>query len=601
MYTPDMLTAANEAEAARRQLDRVLASAGFARNERLASFLRFVVERHLEGRDDEVKESVLAVEVFGRGSDHDPKQTSIVRTEAARLRARLNEYYLGDGKSDEIVIELPKGGYVPVLHRAISAEAGPPENRRVPRLGRGWLIAGISILAVALIAGGWWRWRLETAPISIAVLPLADLSQDPANDFFADAMTGELIRDLSLLDGLVVRSQTSSFVFKGKPKNIRDAGKQLNVEYILEGSVMRADHKLRINAQLVRVRDDLPVWSGQYDRGLTDVFVIQEEISRGIVNGLRLKLGRGRRRYETSTEAYDLYLRARALEIQKPGNGRNLNVGLYEDAIAKDPSFAPAYAGLAAAYAYRTGEDRKKDWAVLSRDEEIARMHIVVAKALELDPLLPESHAALGTVQARDAQWADADKSFRHSIDLAPNLSQTRVDYVLSVLWPLGRLTEAEEQVRLAEKNDPLSPDIESLATDVFFAAGRMDEASAHCKKPCTRALVLQGRAAEAIPILEAAFGGNPAAPGSGALGYAYAVAGRRDDALRIASLQPRPIAQAQIFVALGDKDRAFEALERAKEMGPVRIGRALTGQELAPLRGDPRLKGLRTKVGLPD
>ena len=134
---------------------------------------------------------------------------------------------------------------------------------------------------------------------------------------------------------------------------MRDVAKQLNVDYILEGSVLRDGPRLRINAQLVRVRDDVPLWSDEFDRELKDVFAIQDELSRGIVNNLRLKLGRGRRRYETSVEAYDLYLRARALPIQL-GILRGYNpesIGLFEKSIAKDPSFAPAYAGLASAYA----------------------------------------------------------------------------------------------------------------------------------------------------------------------------------------------------------------------------------------------------------
>src|SRR5262249_49474469 len=149
------------------------------------------------------------------------------------------------------------------------------------------------------------------APIPIAVLPLINLNQDPANDYFADGLTGEIIRNLSIIDGLAVRSQTSSFAFKAKPQSARDAGRQLGADYLVEGSVLRSGPQLRINAQLVRVRDDFPLWSAKYDRESTDIFAIQDEISRGIVNSLRLKLGRGRRRYETSAEAYDLYLRAR--------------------------------------------------------------------------------------------------------------------------------------------------------------------------------------------------------------------------------------------------------------------------------------------------
>ena len=192
--------------------------------------------------------------------------------------------------------------------------------------------------------------------MAIAVLPLENVSHDPANDYFADGLTDELIRNLSIIDGLVVRSRTSSFAFRGKPQNVREAGRQLGADYILEGSVLRAGQQLRINAQLVRASDDFPLWSGKFDRELTDVFAIQDEISRGIVNSLRLKLGRGRRRYETSAEAYDLYLRGRALgdDERDPPGGQS--IGRFEEAIAKDPPFAPAYAGLAAARAVRSGE-----------------------------------------------------------------------------------------------------------------------------------------------------------------------------------------------------------------------------------------------------
>jgi len=185
-------------------------------------------------------------------------------------------------------------------------------------------------------------------------LPLVNLSPDATNDYFADGLTGEIIRNLFIIEGLAVRSQTSSFVFKSKPQNVRDASRQLNVEYILEGSVFRSGQQLLIDVQLVRVRDDFALWSAKYDRELTDVFAIQDEISRGIVNRLRLKLGRGRRRYETSVEAYDFYLRARSFGIF---NLRPAMQAVHE-AIVKDPSFAPAYAGIASARAYRSGFDK---------------------------------------------------------------------------------------------------------------------------------------------------------------------------------------------------------------------------------------------------
>jgi tetratricopeptide (TPR) repeat protein len=169
---------------------------------------------------------------------------------------------------------------------------------------------------------------------------------------------------------------------------------------------------------------------------------------------------------------------------------------------------------------------------------------------------------------------------------------------------PLGRTGEAVEQLRLAEKADPLSPSVQLFFAYGLISAGRFEEAATHCQprsRLLARARLLQGRINEAIPILEGLFGGRPTKANAGVLGYAYAVAGRREEAEKVAALQPQPLEQAEIFVALGDKDRAFEALERAIPLGPVRIGRNLTHPELAPLRGDPRLKALRKRVGLPE
>jgi adenylate cyclase len=590
-----------DSELIRSELERILASEGFARNDRLSGFLRYVVEEEISGRGDQLKESLVGVEAFGRRPDYDARQDSVVRTEAARLRTRLAEYYANGGATDPVVIELPKGGYKPVFKVVESPPEAPSRTEPPRRATLQWLVAAIALAVIAVIMAGWWVLQTRSAPISIAVLPLVNLSQDANNDYFADGLTGEIIRNLSIIDGLAVRSQTSSFAFKGKPQNIHDSGKQLDAQYILEGSVLRSGGQLRIDAQLVRVRDDFSLWSSRYDRELTDIFAIQDEISRGIVNGLRLKLGRGRRRYETSVEAYDLYLHARAFETKFAPSGRIKSVPFYEQALAKDPSFAPAYGALGAAYAYRTGTDRV-NWTGPDRSEEMSRMRVVVQKALQLDPLLAEAHAALGMVQARDAQWEQAEKSFRRALELEPGRATTRLDFSYAVLLPLGRIEEAVAQDRLAEKSDPLSGDVQRRLAYVLFSAGRFDEAVAHCEKPCVRALILQGRAAEAIPILETQFNGRLSANGSGELlGLAYARAGRREDAERIAAVQPRPFEQAVIFVALGDNDRAFEALTRALPMGPVRIGLELRRPEFAPLRGDARLKALRKRVGLPE
>jgi TolB-like protein/Flp pilus assembly protein TadD len=586
-------------EPVRTQLSKVLASKGFVRNERLSGFLRFVVEQELSGRGDELKESVIGVEYFGRPADYDVRQDSVVRNEAGKLRSRLAEYYVAEGAADGLIIDLPKGAYKPAFRQIEKATApmpGPTGSRR-----RVWMWLAVAAAGCAIVlAVLWWQGILHrNQPIPIAVLPLINLDRNPDHDYFADGLTSELIRNLSIIEGLAVRSETSSFAFKGKQQNIRDAGKQLSAEYILEGSVFRSGQQLRINARLVRVRDDFPLWTGGYDAELTDVFAIQRKISQGIVNGLRLKLGQGRRRYETSTDAYDLYLRARALQVHRGDAGLDQSIGPLEEAIAKDPSFAPAYASLAMAYALRSGQFRQ------DIPDEIRKLRVAVEQAIRLDPLLAEAHAALGMLHARDARWVEAEKSFRRAIELDPNSAASQISFAY-FLRCLGRVEEAVRQLRIVEKNDPLSPQLQFVLGWALIAVGRNEEAAGYCNKlpadhpnrnMCLgRALLGQGRTEEAIGIFIKSDRGD-----RGYLGYAYARSGRRDEAEKLAIDLP-PFGQALVFAGWGDKERTLEALERIRSVvGPVRMGSILGLPELALLRGDPRLKALRKKVGLPE
>ena len=333
---------------------------------------------------------------------------------------------------------------------------------------------------------------------------------------------------------------------------------------------------------------------------MTDVIAVQDEISRGIVNGLRLKLGQGRRRYETSAEAYDLYLRARALQIQHGQRGFDESIGPLEEATARDPSFAPAYASLAAAYALRSGESRQ------DIPDQVRKMRSAVDQAVHLDPLLPEAYDALGMLYARDARWVESEKSFRRAIELDPNSPASHSAYALYLLWSLGRVEEALHQLRIVEKNDPLSPQTQFDLGWSLIPAGRYVEAAIYCNKlpadyqsrnMCLgRALLGQGKTEEAIRI----FVRSDARAERGFLGYAYARSGRRGEAEKLAIDLPA-VQQAVIFAGLGDKDRTLEALGRVPRVGPVRMGSILSLPELGLLRGDPRLKALRKKMGLPE
>jgi adenylate cyclase len=598
-----------QVDAARSQLERILGSSGFVRNERLSLFLRFVVERRLEGCNQDLKETVIAVEVFGRSPGFDPKRDPIVRTEASRLRARLNEYYLNGGRTDSLIIDLPKGGYTPVFHQHDPpAEFVPKQGNaaRQPQVVRLRLAAAVACIVAAAGVAVAWRVRHQSSPIPIAVLPLEDPGHDAEGDYFSEGLTSEIIRDLSIIDGLAVRSQTSSLAFKGKPRDIREAGKQLNADYILEGSVFRVAQQLRINVQLIRVRDDFPVWSARFDRKLADVIAIQDEISRGIVNSLRLNLGRGRRRYEISTEAYDLYLRGRALQLQHALDGYDQSIDLLQRAISKDPTFAPAYAALAVAYVFRSGQFR------FDIADQLRGMQMAADEAIRLDPLLPEGHYALGMVYSRDGEWQRAEKSFRRAIELNPGDSQPYHDLAFFVLFPLGRAGEALKQLQSAENLDPLGPQVQYEMADVLMSVGRYSEAEVYCNKlpadfelknECVLwARLRQGKINDVIQSAERALDRrNPGAPLRAILGCAYARAGRRQDAERLAADSTfNSFNEAHIRVCLGDQERTFKALDRATAAGPFRIGRAVEAPEYALIRGDSRLKSLFKKVGLP-
>jgi TolB-like protein len=593
-----MAAAQQNGYGARETLERVLCSACFTGSKGQSRLLRYLVERQLAGRENELKESLIGVEVYGRKPDYDPKRDATVRSEAARLRARLSKYYASEGLQDRVVIELPKGGYVPRFR--LTEATATADKAGFKRL---WLVAALAVLAVAVAALVDWWARYKNAPIAIAVLPLVNLSQDAGNEYFADALTVEIIRNLTIIDGLTVRSQTSSFAFKGNPKNMREAGRQLDVDYILEGSVLRTGKHLRIDTQLVRVRDDFAVWSARYDRQLTDLAAIQDEISRGMVNSLRLKFGRGQRRYDTNTEAYDLYLRARALGTRATFQGSLEIIRLFEQSVAKDPSLAPAYAGLAMAYAWRSGINPRES----DHDEMSAKLRAAAEKAIQTDPLLAEAHSALGMACARNGQWALAERSFRRALEIDPNSSATHDQFARFFYWPLGRIEEAAREMRAAVRGDPLSQPAHFDLGDLLPSAGRYEEAAAECERVpadsyCLgRVRTAQGRTDEAVRLL--ATNEN-----WGYLAYAYAKAGQREKAEKLMAVGPMlhpnnggHFQYALAFAGFADRDRTIGELEAWTSVGPVRMGFTLNTPEFAFLRGDSRLKALRKRVGLPE
>jgi TolB-like protein/Flp pilus assembly protein TadD len=590
-------------EAIRNQLARITSSSGFSRNERLSAFLRFVVECQLEGRSADVKESVIATTVFGRKPDYDPKLDSVVRTEALRLRARLAKYYESEGRSNVLVIELPKGGYVPQFHARDEIS-----NRTSVDFSRPWVLGLAVGLGILLVSATLWWWAgREKVPITIAVLPLDNLSHDPKEDYFSDGLTDELIRSLSMIEGLAVRSRASSFGLKDAPKNTRETGKLLGVDYLLEGSVLRSGDTLRVNAQLIRVADDTTAWTARFDRKLSDVFAIQDEISLGIVNELRLKLGLGRRRYETSMEAYDLYLRARAGDrIISPSLYADTRIQALELAVAKDPSFAPAYAYLASLYAIRSIQ-----FPVDHPADELPKMRTMADTALRLDPLLADAHDAFGLVYARAAQWPQSEASFRKALALDANNSSTYLHFAVWYFHVLGRHEEGIALLEHAAQIDPLADDIRSAWGELLMSAQRYREAEQRCltlspanttKTRClARVRLAEGEAAKAVEMLETDPDLSTQPLSRGVLGYAYAQLGQRDRAEEMVEAAKLPNERALILAGLRDKDRTLAALSQIGTLGAQRLGIILDYPELAFLRGDARVATLRSNLGLPN
>jgi adenylate cyclase len=581
-----------DAVTVRKQLAKILASASFARNERLAGLLRFVVEQYLAGHANQLKASIIGVEFFGK-PDYDPRQDSLVRTEAAKVRARLREYYAGEGAGDSAVIELPKGGYAPIV-RFVNIGVQTEVKRR-------WRIAGIAVGALVLVGlGVFWTGRAVPEQKTIAVLPFENQSSEAETEYFSDGLADEVIQSLSGVEGLEVRSRTSSFTLKGKSRNIREVGGLLNVNYVVEGSVARSADKLRVHVQLVRTKRDIPLWSGQFDRELKDVFAIQDEISRAIVNELRLKLAPGQRRYNTSVEAYDLYLKARQLVDRGGPDQLYKGIDLFEQVLAKDGGYTPAYAGLAKAYTAISSR------AVITMPptESDRKIRFFADKALEADPLLAEAWVFRGVALSHDYRWTDAEKAFRRAMELNPNLAEAHLYYGYEVLFKIGRQEEAFRETRRAIELDPVAPEPLGYLVYLLETAGRVAEAweadlRLQTMNPAPTAihaslLIQKGRIEEAIPYLSKGEGGK------GYLGYAYGRLGKRAEAEQLlVSQQMFPHHIALICAGLADKDCVIESLNRMADIKDSRVHFYLVYPELAIIRGDPRVEALRKKIGL--
>jgi TolB-like protein/Tfp pilus assembly protein PilF len=469
------------------------------------------------------------------------------------------------------------------------------------------LLAGVAGLSPVTVA--------RTGQPVIAVLPFENLSKVRDDDYLVDGLADEIIRSLAIVQGLQVRSRTSSFAFKDKQRNVGEVGEELGANLVVEGSVLRSGNRLRINARLVQVAGDVPLWAESFDRELDDIFAIQDEISRAIVNKLRLKLGTGQRRYDSDVDTYILYLKARALVGRRGERNARTAAELFQQVVKSDPAFAPAYAGLADAY----GLMSQPALAPGVVEAALPLMQQAANKALELDELLAEGHAAMGFIHSRQYDWESAQKSFRRAIELDPSLTQAYTSFWATTLGPLERLDEAEQLLEEAVRTDPLSSAVHDHLGFMKLVAGRFDEAIDHFTRARAldtnlafldqhlgRALTFAGRLSEALSFWETRMDPSGKVPykdspgGQPWIAAAYVMAGRRAEVEQWAAVHDEPYRLALIHAALGNKDRTFEELNNAAEIVPHRVVPLLSFPEMRLLRGDPRLAALRKKFRLP-
>jgi TolB-like protein/Tfp pilus assembly protein PilF len=475
-------------------LERILASQTFARAGRPSRLLKFLVERVLAGKADLVSERILALEVFDRKLSFDPGVDPIVRVETGRLRRKLQEYYLSEGREDPVVLELPQRTYVPVLHKKQPAPAviptespkatsllpRPEPARSFPWSSRSTLLAAAVLIGVA--AAGYWarsatklaaapaalRSEHGPAPNSIVVLPFTDLSANHDQEYFCDGLTEELTETLTTIRGLRVVAFTTALRWKRRAEDVREIGRQLNVGLVLEGSVRKEGHRVRVAAQLINAADGYHLWSQSYDRTISEGFKLQEEIARGIVSAnwrtLTSHVLSSPNHDPARPEAYDLYLQGLYAAQHWSADALKEAVSKFQDSIKADPGYGPAYAALAQ-YLTLLGVH-----AGVAPDLAMPKAKAAALKALELDDSLAHAHASLALVKSvYEWDWAGAEKEFRRAMELDPEDSNQRQMYVMGYLVPEGRLDEALTQMQAAKSQDPISTRVESLLGLVYY------------------------------------------------------------------------------------------------------------------------------------
>ncbi len=556
-----------------------------------------------------------------------------------QIRAVFND----DAERPRVIATLPRRGYRFIAKTTLTAAAGAPlpqDSSESPEesaknlagstplvshtsRARAWVALGAVVLLIAVVIA--YRFATPRRPATqmrIVVLPFQNLTGDPSQEYFADGMTEEMISQLGAMNPnrLGVIARTSAVKYKNSGKGIDQIGHELGVEYVLEGSVREAGSHVRVTAQLIRVSDQMHVWSESFDRAFKDVVELQSNVAQAIAR--RIDVGLGQRRAapppatQAGWEAYSAYLKGRHLLLDNKTEA-TIAVALqyFQRAIELDPNFALGYAGLADAYAEQADAD-------LAPEKAFALSKQAALRALRINPDLAEAHVSLANVLFySEWKWADADREYKRALELKPTYEEAHHSYS-HYLTLAGRHAEAIEESQLLLRLDPLSSHMNSHLGLAYLKAGRFDEALAQFKKTIAldpnymRVYTHLGFAYEWRKMFPEAITAykkgvslaGETLEGQADLARALIEGGERKEGLlilhRLESQEKRryvsPVDLAGIYTVLGDHEKAMTLLENALEQHNGRLLFIHQYHEFDPLRNSPRFTRILQSVGAP-
>ena len=573
------------------QLNRILSSKAFRQADRLKRFLSFVVDETISGRSDRLKEFVVGVEVFGKDTSFDPRNDPIVRVQARRLRAQLARYYREEGLEEELVIEMPKGGYAPNF-RPLKSVA--PKRSITPTL---------------------------VSRNTILVLPFADHSPASNQRYFCQGLCEEITHTLTAMDSIRLVAWDQAGESEG-PCDIREAATRLNAAMIISGSVRLAGSDARITTNLIDTASGSYLWSGSMDRKMENIFAVQEEVAHAVAAQLKLELAAGRstrgpRRPTENLAAYNLYVQGRYHLNQRTEEGLRKAVEFFDKSIVEDAQYAHAYSGLADAYSLLG------HYGVLTPAEVWTKTASNAAWAVLQDEHSAEAHTSLAHVKStQDWDWLGAEQEFQRALGLDPRYPTAHHWYAISCLAPMGRLDDARDEILLAQALDPISSIIARDVARVHYYRQDYEAALEQCDhtielnphfSPAYWILGLvqeqRGEFDESVAAFQRAIQLAPRSPiMQAALGRTLALSGKCEEASQIlhelhklaGKRYVSPFELASMHFALDQADEGFLWLGKAFQDRCFELISLRVDPRWQSLKGNPRFRELFGQLGLP-